>query len=85
MENVVSYCVDEYELIERWYHGQYHYHNELGPAYVAYDKNGLKVFEGFYIMGEEHRNGMPAKLWKSGYHEFWENGIYIKQAPVIEF
>ena len=53
-------------------------HNDFGPCFVKYGKNGLKQYQEYRIDGKRHREDGPARCWETGYCEFWTHGVFVR-------
>lgn len=59
----VEYMIANGGHVEIWSYDRKD-HNSLGPAYVTYSKNGLKVYEEYCIDDMRHRADGPATTGK---------------------
>ena len=58
------------------------YHREDGPA-LEYKDGCFKVW---YINGNTHRDGGPAKIWSNGDKEWFQHGkVHREDGPALEY
>jgi hypothetical protein len=50
-------------LIKEFKNNDGELHNDKGPAFMVYDKNGHLILEKFCVNGKMHRTDGPATIW----------------------